>query len=67
MPDSTIKYFTINPKPARKCDRCHVIIGPDAPLKVGILIKDGPCQGFFHSVQCWETANTEMENANQID
>lgn len=60
-----INSFTINPNPARKCDKCGMIVGPDAPVKVGLLVKDGPTTGFFHNHNCYESARAEMEEARQ--
>lgn len=63
-----IKSYTVAPKPnARKCDGCGIIIGPEAPQKVGLMVTDGPCRGFFHNHQCFLRAQQEMVDAGAID
>ena len=64
--DGIIKSFTITPSQTRFCDRCHMAIGPDRPNKSGMLVKDGPCTGFFHNSACWQEARDEMEKAQGL-
>jgi len=61
---STINSYTINPNPAKRCTGCGVIVGPDAPLKKGIIIKEGPTTGFFHNKQCYD--KKALEEKNQV-
>jgi len=47
------KAFTISPNPARRCNGCGKVVGPDAPVHTGIYISEGPVVGFFHNHQCY--------------
>jgi len=61
----TINSYTINPNPAKRCDKCGIIVGPDAPVKAGLLVKEGPTTGFFHNRQCYDAASKEMSDAKE--
>lgn len=58
MDDGEVMFYTINPKPSRRCDGCGVLVGVDAPqYKSGILIREGaPVTGFFHNKECYDKA-----------
>jgi hypothetical protein len=67
MGDGVIKSFTVVPQQARHCDKCGVIVAPDRPFKSGILVREGPTQGFFHNSNCWIAAREEMEGHTPSD
>jgi len=62
-----LNSFTVNPEPAKRCDGCGVIVGKGHPLHSGIIVKEGPLTGFFHSHQCFETKFKEANPDEELE
>ena len=60
-----LNSYTVTPDPAKRCDGCGAIVGKDHPVKAGIIVREGPIQGIYHSHQCfeskWKEANPDED------